>query len=156
MIQIAYKASDIQIKNSDGKNIHFSPETLEVKLDDFDVTYPWEYEKSGTLLEVKEYEEKLFYNFLLEGKHICIISTDSFEITEEILSFFWDVDVLIITGTKDAVKKFENIEAKVVIPYWEGKEIFLNTLGQTVEEINVYKIKSDLNGDTTEYVNLGK
>jgi hypothetical protein len=31
-------------------------------------------------------------------------------------------------GTKQAVKVFENIEAKVVVPYGEGKEIFLNTV----------------------------
>jgi len=76
--------------------------------------HQWEYEKSWNLLEVKEYTELLFYKFLIDGKHMCIIYSDSFELKEEIVSFFGDVDILLIIWTKDAVKIFENIEAKVV------------------------------------------
>jgi len=106
---------------------------------DFDVTYQGEYEKSGNLLEVKEYTDLLFYKFLIDGKHMCIIYSDSFELKE---------------GTKDAVKIFENIEAKVVIPYGEGKDIFLNTLGQHSEAVKTHKVWADLDGDRTEFVNL--
>jgi len=85
---------------------------------------------------------------------MCIVYSDSFELKEEIVSFFWDVDILIIIWTKDAVKIFENIEAKVVIPYWEGKDIFLNTVGQHSEAVKVFKVWADLDGDRTEFVNL--
>lgn len=155
MIEISYKNADtFVIKNSDKKDINFMPNENKVLLEDFDVSFPGEYEKSGNLLEVKEYEDILFYKFLVDGKHLCIVTSDSFELKEEIVSFFWDVDVLVIVGTKDAVKIFENIEAKAVIPYGEGKDIFLNTLGQHSEAVKVFKVGADLDGDRTEYVNL--
>jgi hypothetical protein len=85
---------------------------------------------------------------------MCIIYSDSFELKEEIVSFFWDVDILIIIWTKDAVKIFENIEAKVVVPYGAGKDIFLNTVGQHPEAVKTFKVMADLDGDRTEFVNL--
>jgi hypothetical protein len=85
---------------------------------------------------------------------MCIVTADAFDLKEEIVSFFWDVDILIIIGTKDAVKIFENIEAKVVIPYGEWKDIFLNTLGQHTEAVKSHKVLADLDGDRTEFVNL--
>lgn len=91
---------------------------------------------------------------MVDGKHVCVVYSDSFDLEEEIVSFFGDVDVLIITGTKDAVKIFESIEAKAVIPYGEGKDVFLNTLGQHSEAVKVFKVGADLDGDRTEYVNL--
>ena len=155
MIEISYKKwPTLCIKNSDKKEIFFNTETRQVLLEDFDASHPGEYEKWGNLLEVKEYTDLLFYKFLVDGKHICIIYSDSFELKEEIVSFFGDVDVLIITGTKDAVKIFENIEAKAVVPYGEGKDIFLNTLWQHSEPIKVFKVWADLDGDRTEFVNL--
>jgi hypothetical protein len=56
-----------------------------VILDGYDVTFPGEYEKSGILLEVKEYAGILFYKFLMLDYHLVIIQSDSFELTEEIL-----------------------------------------------------------------------
>ncbi len=134
--------------------VFFDTKNSSVKIDDLDVNFPWEYEKWGILLEVKEYESKLFYNFSINWKTLLIITNDKFEQKEEILSFFWDVDVLLIIWTKDSVKVFENIESRVVIPYWEWKDIFLNTLWQTGEEIKVYKSKADSPSDETEFVNL--
>ena len=75
---------------------------------------------------MKEYTDILFYKFLIDGKHLCIVPSDSFELREEIIGFFGDVDVLIIKGSKDSFKIFENIEAKAVVPYGDMKDIFLN------------------------------
>ena len=154
MIEINNKSGVIVLKDSNKKEIDFNTKTLIVKVDWFDVSYPWEYEKSEILLEVKEYEDILFYKFLIESKHIVIVSSDSFELKEEILSFFWDVDILIIVWSKQSAKNFENIEAKLVICYGEWKDVFLNTLGQHIEEVESYKIKSELEVDRTEFVNL--
>lgn len=155
MIEISYKNEHtLCVKNSDKKDIFFDINDKKVLLEDFNVTHPGEYEKSGNLLEVKEYTDILFYKFLVDGKHMCIVTSDSFELKEEIVSFFGDVDILIIVGTKDAVKIFENIEAKVVVPYGEGKDIFLNTLGQHSESVKTHKVGADLDGDRTEFVNL--
>jgi len=154
MIEVYNKAWNLNITNSDKKNIVFNVSSWDIAIDDFNVSYPWEYEKSWILLEVKEYANKLFYHFVVDTKHIVLISDDTFELKEEILSFFWDVDILIITGTKEAAKIFENIEAKLVIPFGEWKDIFLNTLGQHIEEVESHKIKAELSIDTTEFVNL--
>ena len=154
MLDIFYKWKNLVIQNWEKKAIEFDTENKTVLLDWFDVTFPWEYEKSEILLEVKEYNSDLYYNFLIDGKHLVIITKDNFELKEEISDFFWDVDILVIIWTKDATKIFENIEAKIVIPYGEAKDIFLQTLGQHIEEVETYKQKWELPFDTTEFVNL--
>jgi hypothetical protein len=154
MIQFSTQKNIIEIKNADGKSIFFDTSAVSVKLQDFDVTHPGEYEKSGNLLEVKEYQGSLFYKFLVDSKHLAIVTSESFEMQEEILSFFGDIDVLIIIGSKAAVKVFENIEAKVVIPYGEAKDIFFTTVAKHPEAVSVFKVGSELDGDSTEFVNL--
>jgi hypothetical protein len=154
MLELKNNAGVITIVDSNKTEIKFETESNNVYLGDFDVSYPGEYEKSGILLEVKEYNEKLFYHFLVEGKHLVIVNTDTLELKEEILSFFGDVDILIIQGSKESAKLFENIEAKLVVPYTESKDIFLNTLGQHIEEVSSHKIKAELSIDVTEFVNL--
>ena len=154
MLDIFYKAKVLVIQNADKKAIKFNLDDKKVFLDEYDVTSAWEYEKSWILLEVKLYKENLYYNFLIDGKHLVIITEDNFEMKEEILDFFWDVDILIIAWTKEATKIFENIEAKIVVPYGEAKDIFLQTLGQHTEEVETYKQKWEMPFDVTEYVNL--
>jgi len=154
MLDIKYKNSDLIINDWEKKEISFNIVSKKVILDWFDISYSWEYEKSGILVEVKEYQEELYYNFLIDKKRLVIITKDNFELKEEILSFFGDVDVLVIIGTKESAKVFESIEAKMVIPYGESKDMFLHTLGQNVEEVKSYKVKWDFTLDSTEFVNL--
>jgi len=154
MLDIKYKNSDLIITDWEKKEISFNIDSKKVILDWFDISYPWEYEKSGILVEVKEYQEELYYNFLIDKKRLVIITKDNFELKEEILSFFGDVDVLIIISSKEAAKIFESIEAKIVIPYGESKDMFLHTLGQNIEEVKSYKVKWDFSLDSTEFVNL--
>lgn len=156
MIDVFYKEDNLVISNSDKKTILFNTNNLEVLIDNFPVNYPWEYEKSWILVETKEYQDKLFYNLLMEWKHIILITSDSFEIKEEILSFFGDVDLLVIVWSKEAAKIYESIEAKYVLAYWEWKDLFLNTLWQNIEEVNNFKLKSDSLDDITNYINLIK
>jgi hypothetical protein len=108
------------------------------------------------LLEVKEYAWLLFYSFTIDSKHLVIIINDKFELKEDILSFFWDVDILIIPWTRESVKIYENIEARVVVPYWPSKQLFLTELGQNIEEVSSYKIKWELLEDKSEFVNLSE
>lgn len=154
MIEFSNKSWVITVDTSNKSKITLDIKTLDVKIDDLNVVHPGEYEKSGILLEVKEYSNILFYSFTFETNHLVIITNDSFDLKEEILSFFWDVDILIITWTKEAAKKFESIEAKLVFPYWEWKSIFLNTLWQHIEEVSSYKLKWEFSLDNTEFVNL--
>lgn len=153
-MEIRNKNNILEIESNSKSIIYFDEAKKQLKIDDLDVSYPWEYEKSGILLEVKEYSDNLFYSFSVDWNHILFVLTDDFELKEEILSFFGDVDVLIIYWTKKSVKIFENIEARVVIPYWEGKSIFLQTLGQNIEEVSSFKLKWEYSADNTEFVNL--
>lgn len=154
MIEIFNKNDLVNIKNSDNVIVTLHTTNKEVKIGDYWIDFPGEYEKSWILLEVKEYEDKLFYSFLIEWKVVLAIFDDNFEMKEEIMSFFGDVDVLLITWTKNSPKIVESIEARVVIPFWEGKDIFLNTLGQHKEEIETFKLKNEMWVETTEFVNL--
>ena len=154
MLELKYEKSKLIIVDSDKKEVSFNIENKNILLDWYNIANPWEYEKSWILVEVKEYKGELYYNFLIDKKRLVIISNDSFELKEEILSFFWDVDVLIIVWSKKSAKIFENIEAKMVIPYWEWKDIFLNTLGQRPEEETKLKIKWEFSLDNTDFVNL--
>lgn len=153
-MEIRKKKNILEIESDSKWIIYFDEETKEVKIWDLIVSYPWEYEKSGILLEVKEYSWELFYSFAVDSKHIFFVLTDNFELKEEIVSFFWDVNVLIIVWTKKSVNIFENIEARVVIPYGEGKDLFLQSLWQNISPVSNYKLKSDLSLENTEFVNL--
>ena len=154
MLEISKKDGKICILGSTKKAIVFDLGTKEVSLDGYLVNHPWEYEKSSILLEVKESSGNLFYHFLVDGKHLVIIVWDDFELTEDLVSFFGDIDILFIIGTKIAAKLFENIEAKLVIPYGESKDIFLSTLGQHISPVESYKINKEFALDVTEFVNL--
>lgn len=154
MIEIFNKENIVNIKNSDNKVVFVDTVNKTIKIDDYLIDFPGEYEKSSILVEVMEYEGKLFYSLLIESKVILIIFEDNFEMKEEIMSFFWDVDILLITWTKNSPKIVENIEARVVIPFWEWKDVFLNTLGQHKEEIESFKLKWEMGDENTEFVNL--
>ncbi len=154
MIEIFNKNDLVNIKNSDNITVTLNISNKEVKIGDYIIDFPGEYEKSWVLLEVKEYDGKLFYSFLIEWKVVVAIFDDNFEMKEEIMSFFWDVDVLLIVWTKNSPKIVESIEARVVIPFWEGKDIFLHTLSQHKEEIDIFKLKWEMWVETTEFVNL--
>ncbi len=154
MLDITSKWNTLTISTKDKKEISFNPSSSTVLLDSLDVSFPWEYEKSDILLEVKEFESKHIYKFHIEWYVLVILPAEGFEKVENILPFFWDVDILIILGTKNAVKLYENIEAKIVIPYGEEKALFLNTLWQHKEEVDTYRIKWEIAGDTTEFIHL--
>lgn len=154
-MEIKNKDNFLIIESENKSNIFLEKEKKEVKIDDLNVSFPWEYEKSGILLEVKKYSWDLFYSFSVDWKHVLFVLNDEFELKEEILTFFWDVDLLIIIWTKKAVKIFENIEARVVVPYGEGKDIFLQSLAQNLEEQKIYKLKN-LSLEETEFVNLAQ
>lgn len=146
----------LNIVSNSKTTIYFDTVSKKTRINDLNITYPWEYEMWWILCEVMEYEEDLFYSFSVDSYHIVIVANDKFELKEKILSFFWDVDVLLIVWSKEWAKIFENIEARMVIPYWSWRQIFLATLWQSVEEVTNYKLRSELPEDTTEFVNLAE
>lgn len=153
MIEIFSSDKIIKIKNSDA-SINLNTLEKNLNIDNFLIDFPWEYEKSWILVIVKEYEEKLFYSIIFEWKTIVVIYDDSFEMKEEIMTFFWDVDILMIVWNKNSTKVIESIEARIIIPFGEWKDLFLSTLWQHKEELETFKLKWELPFDTTEFINL--
>jgi DUF4097 and DUF4098 domain-containing protein YvlB len=88
MIELSNNKGVISVETNSKNKIIFDTNNLDVKIDDLDVVHPGEFEKSGILLVVKEYQNILFYSFTIDSKHLVIITNDSFELKEEILSFF--------------------------------------------------------------------
>ena len=156
MIEVSNKSGIISVETTSKNKIIFDTNSNDVYIDNLNVVHQWEFEKSGILLVVQEYNNTLFYSFTINNKHLVIISDDTFEIKEKILSFFGDVDILIIKWSKESAKIFENIEARVVIPYWEWKSTFFTTLWQRTEEVASHKIKWDFSLDSTEFINLAE
>lgn len=155
MIEIQSNWENLIIKNSENKKIEFNYSNKEVKIDWFLIDFPWEYEKAWILLEVKEHENNFFYNFSIDWNALLLIPEDNFELKEEIVSFFGDVDVLLINWTKNSPKIIENVEARVVVPFWEWKDVCLNALWQHKEEVENIKLKSsDFENDETQIINL--
>ncbi|MFA5917243.1 MAG: hypothetical protein WC850_03355 [Candidatus Gracilibacteria bacterium] len=153
-MEIFYKNNNLIIQNSSKKEVVFNIESNDVSIDSFSISNSGEYEKGSILAEVKDYKGILFYHLTLDTHKIVIITNDTFEFTEEILSFFGDVDLLIMPGSKNSVKVYENIEAKMVLPYGEGKDVFFTAISQHNEEVESIKIKGAIQGDITEFVNL--
>ncbi len=155
MLEISNNDKKIIIKNSSDDNLVINYDNSEISIWDLVIDMPWEYEKSGILLLAKKYNEDMFYNIIVEKKHILVFFVDNFEIKEEIIDFFWDIDILFIPWNKESTKIFENIETRTVIPFWEAKDIFLQNLWQhTLEEVETYKVKSELESLDTTFVNL--
>lgn len=119
------------------------------------IDFPGEYEKSGILVHVLDHPSGLLFTLRLEDRDVAYVETDVLEVTEAIADFFRDVDVLVLKGTKNAVKLFENLEARLVVPYGEERSAFLAALGQNVEAVAKYKTKElDFEGESTGFVHL--
>lgn len=153
-MEIYYKNNNLIVQNASKKEVVFNLETKDVSIDSFSISEQWEYEKWSILAEVKDYKEMLFYNLSIDWYKVLIITDDTFDFSEEILSFFWDIDVLLLPGSKNSIKVYENIEAKMVIPYGEWKDVFFTATSQHIEEVESLKIKASILGDVTEFVNL--
>lgn len=153
-MEIYYKNNNLIVQNSSKKEVIFNIETKEAFIESFSISAQWEYEKWSILAEVKYYKELFFYNLTIDWYKVLIITSNTFELSEEILSFFWDIDLLILPGSKNTIKVYENIEAKIVLPYWEWKDVFFAAISQHKEEVESIKIKWSSLWDVTEFINL--
>lgn len=140
---------------SDKKEIVFQSPTA-IVLDGLVIDFFGEYEKSGFLATFHEVEGKNLFTLRVEGKNIAYVPTDTLEITEKVVDFLGNIDVLILPGDKNATKIFENVEARVVVPYGEETPIFLSSLGQNIEMVDKYKTKeTDFESEATVFVRVG-
>lgn len=154
MIEIFNKNDILNIKSDINTNVFIDWKNKSVKIWNFNIDFPWEYEISWILAEVKEYQNKLFYSLIINSRNIFVLFYDDFELKEEIISFFWNINILLINSLKNSNKIVESIEANVVIPFWEWKEALLHILGQHKEKIENFKFKDDLWNNNTEFIYL--
>lgn len=140
---------------SDKKEIVFATPTS-IVLDGMIIDFFGEYEKSGFLANFQEIEGKPLFSLRVEGKNIAYIPTDTLEITEKVVDFLGNIDILILPGDKNATKIFENLEARMVVPYGEETPVFLSSLGQNIEMADKFKTKeSDFESESAVFVRVG-
>jgi hypothetical protein len=140
---------------SDKKEIIFESPTS-IVLDTMTIDFFGEYEKSGFLATYHEVERKSLFTIRVEGKNIAYIPMDTLDITEKVINFLGNIDILILPGDKNSTKIFENIEARMIVPYGEETPIFLSSLGQNIEMVDKYKTKEvDFESESTVFVRVG-
>lgn len=140
---------------SEKKEIIFASPTS-IILDTMVIDFPGEYEKSGFLVTFQEIQGTCLFVLNVEGKNIAYVPTDTLEITEKIVDFLGNIDILILPGDKNATKIFENLETRIVVPYGPETPLFLSSLGQNIEAVEKYKTKeSDFESDGTVFVRVG-
>lgn len=138
---------------SEKKSISFSGEAVTV--DGMLIDFPGEYEKSGILIHVSIIDGTPVFEIRLENRSIGYLPANVKEESEELSNFFHNLDLLCISGSKENTKLSEFLDARVVVPYGEGKESFLTGFGQAIEAVDKYKSKeSDFEGENTLFVRL--
>ena len=125
-----------------------------VMLDWLKLDFPWEYEKSWIMAHVIEKGWRMLFQIRFLDKIIWYINYDDLEIDEEIVDFFWNIDILLIKWSKNSIKTFENLEAKYVVPFWDQKDIFFSTLWQHPEVVDSIKIKELISENEVIFVNI--
>lgn len=147
-----FKCNNNVCISSDKKEILLG--SNQVTVDGMVIDFPGEYEKSGIILQVKEENEKRYFTLQVEGKIIAYVSHTEGEIQDELLNFFAKTSILVTLADKENTKLVEVLEPSIIIPYGEGKDVFLSSLGQTLEPTDRYKLKEIDDQGAAVYVNL--
>ncbi|MDD2487399.1 MAG: hypothetical protein PHS92_03445 [Candidatus Gracilibacteria bacterium] len=137
---------------SDKKEVVFND--TRVIIEGMVLDFPGEYEKSGFLAQIVENKEKLFFQVRIEDKNVAYIPYDEIEITEELGDLFGNINILVIKGSKNSIKIYENLEVQYVVPYGDQKDIFFSTLGQHPEAVKSYKVKELANDNEIVFINI--
>ncbi len=147
-------AQNTLIINTDKKTVKFGAEGLEI--DGLKIDMPGEYEKSGVLLQTRLIGGSLVHELQIERKIVGYVPAEILEPSEDLVAFFDDLDILLVSGSKSDIQIFESLESRVVIPYGEWRDGFLHAIGQaSLEAVEKYKSKeSDFGGETTLFVKL--
>lgn len=139
---------------SEKKSIVLADEAIQV--DGMNIDFPGEYEKSEILIHAAEFGNSIVYELRIEGRVIAYLPPSCREASEELSGFFQNLDILVLQGSKDAAKISEILDARIVVPYGEGKDSFLTAFGQAIEATDKFKPKEvDFEGESTVFVRLG-
>lgn len=127
-----------------------------MNIDGYDIDYPGEYEKSGIIVQIKEYGDDYLITRCNVGDRVVAYLPESTEdLTSDMISFLGDVDVLILPGKKTLQKIVETVDPRVVLPYGEALSAFFGAFGQTVEPLNKKNLKvTDFVEDSILFLDL--
>lgn len=147
-----YKDWNITI-SSDKKNIIL--EKNKIILDELEIDTAWEYEKSGFLMYVREFENILYFYFRVEGNWLAYIPSIPKEIDSKILDLFGNLDILIAPFAKSEQKLIESIEPRMMISFAENSSDLVSIFGEAISDSSSYKLKSsDISLDKTALIIL--
>ena len=147
-----YKKNGTICIGSDKKEIELGNNAVTV--DGMVIDFPGEYEKSGILVFVREFNEKRYFIIQTESKQVAYVPHVENELHNELIEFFGKTSILVTIADKANTKLVEVLESLVIIPYGEGKDVFLSALGQSVEATDRFKMKElEIEGPTI-YVNI--
>lgn len=76
-----------------------------------------EYEKSGFLMYVREFENVRYFSFRVEGYWVGFISDIPTQIPSDILDFLGQIDILVVPFSKSEQIFIEQIEPKIIISF---------------------------------------
>jgi hypothetical protein len=139
---------------TDKKAVRFDASGLDI--DGLKIDMPGEYEKSGVLLQTRLIDGHLVHELQVERKIVGYVPAEILAPSDALIAFFDDLDVLLISGSKSDIQIFEALEARVVVPYGEFRDGFLQSVGQaSLDAVDKYKSKeADFNGETTVFVKI--
>lgn len=152
---------DIQIVNSTLKITHEKTPVsfgAPIMIDDYEIDFPGEYEKSGIIAEVHEFGENLTVTRLTVGDRTVLFLPETIEsMTSDMTEFAGNVDILLVPGKKELQKVIETIDARVVVPYGAGKSALFGAFGQSVEPQAKRSLKAaDFDDEKTIFVDISE
>ncbi len=151
-MELSFIDSHIQIL-SEKKTILLSKEGT--KIWDLLIDFPGEYEKSGILVHVTDVWGILVYELRIEGRMIAFLPEWITESSESLGNALENIDILLISGSKETTKLSEFLDARVVVPYGEWRDQFLASFWQDLESVALYKTKeADFDGENTLFIRL--
>ena len=152
-MEFLFQDSSVCIQ-SDKKDIIINESTF--ILDNLVIDMPGEYEKGGFLCHVKQVQEVLIAHFRVENLWCLALPISNLELSQELLEFIGNVDVLLFPGNKESVSMIEKIDPRLLIIYGDSAQELSVALGHNIEVTSRYKFKeSELSPDRTACVILG-
>lgn len=151
-MEFLFKNGSISV-SSDKKNIIFENNT--VVLDEFFIDCPGEYEKSGFLLYVRDFDGCFCVHFRAEGEWLGYMSCIPSSSEQKILDFFGQLDILIAPFSREQKSLLDQIEPRMLVAYGEKSGDLATMFGSEIAPSDSYKLKSqDINTDKTTIVPL--
>ncbi len=153
-MEFFYKNNIVSIE-SDKKTINFLPDSVEV--DSLTIDMAGEYEKGGFLAYAHEHNGFRIYQLRVEGYRVGYIPALLTELSSEEMSFFGDLDILIVPVNPSSHALIEKLEPRLIVIFGDSAYDFGVKIGNTESPVQKYKLKeADLSLEKMGCVVLGE